>query len=90
MVSVKKSEQTFSAQELVEMEKRACSVSKPNGEMTDDDIRLVMQWVGRLAPDAKPVLGKVEYGPEALGLMIFVTECVFPEFYNRNGLGPRD
>ena len=90
MVSVKKSERTFTPLELVEMGKRACGVTKPNGEMTDDDIRAVMQWVGRLAPDVQPADGKLEYGPQALGLMIFVTECVFPEFYNRHHLSPTD
>jgi hypothetical protein len=87
---VKKSDKTFTPEELVEMGKLACDISKPNGELDDAEIRLVMRWVGRLAPDCQFLYDKVEYGPKALGLMIFVTEIVFPEFYNRYELGPRD
>lgn len=87
---VKKSDRSYSPNELVEMGKSACGVMKPNSEMTDEDIRAVMQWIGRLAPDVQTVCGKLDYGPQALGLMIFVTECVFPEFYSRNRLGPVD
>ena len=90
MGSVKNSDNTYSPEQLVEMGKCACDVHVPNSEMTDEDIRAVMQWVGRLAPDVQTVCGKLEYGPQALGLMIFVTECAFPEFYNRHRLGPTD
>ena len=90
MGSVKKSEKTFTPKELVEMGKLACDVHAPNSEMTDEDIRMVMRWVGRLAPDCQFLCDKVEYGPKALGLMIFVTESVFPEFYDRHHLSPTD
>ena len=90
MGSVKKTDKTYTPEELVEMGKCACDVHVPNSEMTDEDIRVVMQWVGRLAPDVELIGDKFDYGPQALGLMIFVTECVFPEFYNRNRLGPTD
>ena len=87
---MKKSDKTYSPEQLVEMGKQACDVQVPNLEMTDADIALVMRWIGRLAPDVKFIGEKLEYGPQALGLMIFVTECVFPEFYNRHQLGPWD
>ena len=87
---MKKSDKTFTPEELVEMGKCACDVRVPNSEMTDDEIRAVMRWVGLLAPDVQFLFDKLEFGPQALGLMIFVTECAFPEFYNRNRLGPTD
>ncbi len=87
---MKKTDKTFSPEDLVDMGKRACDIYVPNRQMTDGDIQLVMRWVGRLAPDVQFLYDKVEYGPKALGLMLFVTACVFPEFYNRHELGPRD
>ena len=90
MGSVKKSDKTYSPEQLVEMGKVACDVHVPNSEMTDEDIRVVMRWVGQLAPDVQFLYDKVEYGPKALGLMLFVVACVFPDFYNRNHLSPRD
>ena len=87
---MKKTDRTYSPEQLVEMGKVACDVHVPNSEMTDENIRVVMRWVGRLAPDVQFLYDKVEYGPKALGLMIFVTESVFPEFYNRYELGPTD
>ena len=87
---MKNSDNTYTPEELVEMGKCACDVHVPNSEMTDDEIRAVMRWVGLLAQDVRFLSDKLEYGPQALGLMIFVTECAFPEFYNRNRLGPTD
>ena len=70
----------------MEAAKRACEITKLNNEMTDDDIRKVMRWIGEGAPDTvwideKPILSKL-----GIGMMLFLSLSEFPEFYIRYGL----
>ncbi len=84
------SDRVFAPEELVEMGKRACDIRVDNHLMSDEDIAVVMRWVGDLAPDVKFVGDRLIYGPTAIDLMLFVTASVFPEFYRRHELGKRD
>lgn len=69
----------------VELAKESCgiSISKPNSEMTDDEIRTVCKWLGQQAPDTiwvedKPTLGKI-----GINIMLFIALTEFPWFYER-------
>ena len=72
---------------LVNWAKANLSIIKPNSEMTDDDIRRIMRWIGECSIDTmylngdKPILRRI-----GIGMMLSVTLMVFPEFYSRYGL----
>jgi hypothetical protein len=73
--------------ELVASAKEACSISKPNNEMTDDEIRIVIRWLGERLSDTSWKDGKMVLGRAGIDLMLFVTMSEFPEFYQEHGLG---
>ena len=72
--------------ELVALAKEACSISKPNSEMTDAEIRDVAHWIWKQLPDSSWKDGKIIPGRIGIDLMLFVTISEFPEFYERRGL----
>lgn len=47
------------AKELVALAKEACSITKPNSEMTDDEIRTIAHWIWEQLPDTSRVDGKI-------------------------------
>ena len=73
--------------ELVASAKEVCSITKPNSEMTDDEIRAVIHWLGKRLPDTSWKDGKMVLGRAGIDLMLFVTMSEFPEFYQKHGLG---
>lgn len=73
--------------ELVALAKKACSITKPNDEMTDDDIRTISHWIWERLPDTTWADGKIVPGKDGIDLMLLVTMSEFPEFYGRHGLG---
>jgi len=72
--------------ELITSAKEACSIAKPNNEMTDDEIRTIVHWIFEHLPDTTWVDGKMVPGRTGINLMLFVTMSEFPEFYQRHGL----
>ena len=70
--------------EVVDWAKASLNIIKLNSDMTDDDIRRVMHWIGECAKDTiyvdgeKPIFGRI-----GIGLMLSVTLMEFPEFYMR-------
>ena len=75
------------ARELVASAKKACSITKPNSEMNDDEIRTIVHWIFECLSDTSWVDGKMVPGRAGIDLMLFVTMSEFPEFYQRYGLG---
>ena len=73
--------------ELIVLAKEACSITKPNIEMTDDEIRTITHWILERLPDTSWVDGKMVLGRAGIDLMLFVTMNEFPEFYQEHGLG---
>ena len=73
--------------ELVASAKEACSITKLNSEMTDDEIRTIVHWIFERLPDTSWENGKVVPGRVGIDLMLFVTMSEFPEFYQEHGLG---
>jgi hypothetical protein len=69
--------------DIVEQAKKACSIAKPNSEMTDDEIRAVVRLVAEGTPDTTWEGGKVKFGLVGIGLMLFLSLSEFPEFYMR-------
>ena len=60
---------------------------KPDDEMTDDDIRRVVRWVGKCSWDTIYIDGdRPVFGRHGIGMMLTVTLLEFPEFYSRYGL----
>jgi len=70
--------------ELVCVAKKQNGVVSPNSQMTDDEIRKVVRWIG--VPFSEPMDGDLLLNRPAVALMLFVTTCEFPEFYCRYGL----
>lgn len=69
-------------EQLLEWAKARLNIIGPNTDMTDNQVRLAMRWIGFCAIDTvldeggKPKLGRV-----GIGLMLFVTLVIFPDFY---------
>ena len=72
---------------LIAQAKEACSIAKPNSEMTDDEIRIVIHWLGKRLPDTSWKDSKMVPGRAGIDLMLFVTMSEFPKFYQEHGLG---
>jgi hypothetical protein len=70
--------------ELVCVAKKHNGVTSPNSQMTDDEIRKVVRWIG--VTFSEPTDGDLLLNGPAVALMLFVTICEFPEFYCRYGL----
>jgi hypothetical protein len=66
--------------------KEACGITKPSSELSDDEIRIVVRWIGKHALDTQWRDGKPVFGRIGIGAMLFVTVSEFPEFYQRYGL----
>jgi hypothetical protein len=73
--------------ELIALAKEACSITKPNSEMTDDEIRTIVHWIFERLPDTSWKDGKMVPGRAGIDLMLFVMMNEFPEFYQEHGLG---
>lgn len=72
--------------EIVNWAKEFYSITKPNSEMTDDDIREVIRWIGEHAPDTAWVDGKPVFRRIGIGVMSIITQAEFPEFYRQYGI----
>ena len=76
------------AYEMVTRAKRLCGIDRPNDEMSDEEIRVVMRWLGGHNLDAKAGASGIILGNLDWGLMLTLTALVFPDFYNRYHLSP--
>lgn len=74
----------MSVDEIVNWGKANLDIIKLNGDMTDEDIRRVIRWIGMCSIDTvfvdgdKPILRRI-----GIDLMLSVTLLEFPEFYMR-------
>lgn len=70
--------------QLTDWAKANLGIIKLNGDLTDEDIRKVIHWIGMCAIDTvfvdgdKPILRRI-----GIGMMLSVTLLMFPEFYSR-------
>ena len=70
--------------QITDWAKANLDIIKLNNEMTDDDIRRIINWIGLSAMDTvfvdgdKPILRRI-----GIGMMLSVTLLEFPEFYSR-------
>ena len=70
--------------QLIDWAKANLDIIKLNSDMTDEDIRKVIRWIGLCAVDTvfvdgdKPILRRI-----GIGMMLSVTLLEFPEFYSR-------
>jgi hypothetical protein len=77
--------------QLVELAKTNLNIDKPNDEMTNDDIRQVIRFIGDNSFDTihtdgeKPRLGRI-----AIYNMLLTTLMVFPAYYRRYELTQRN
>jgi len=73
--------------ELIDWAKANLNIIKLNSDMTDEEIRQVVRWIGLCAVDTvfvdgdKPILRRI-----GIGMMLSMTLLEFPEFYTRYGL----
>lgn len=78
-----KAEQEEDTGEIVEWAKQFCHITKPNSEMTDDNIRAVIQWIGEQAQDTIWVEEKPVFNRIGIGVMSTVMKAEFPEYYQK-------
>lgn len=70
--------------QLIDWAKANLNIIKLDSEMTDEDIRRIMRWVGMCSVDTVFVDGdQPVFGRLAIGMMLSLTLLVFPEFYSR-------
>jgi hypothetical protein len=67
--------------ELVRRAKEAYNITARNGDMGEDDIRMVVRWIGEQVPGNVHVGDKLVMSRTAIDLMLFVTVSEFPLFY---------
>ena len=73
--------------QLVDWAKANLDIIKLDSDMTDEDIRRVMRWIGLCSVDTVFVDGdKPIFGRLAIGMMLSTTLLMFPEFYSRHEL----
>ncbi len=70
----------------VDAAKQACSVDKPNSEMTDDEIAAICRWIGHNSPDTIRVDGEPTMQRMGISAMLFIALSEFPGFYDRHEL----
>lgn len=72
---------------IVSWAKASLKIIKHNDEMTDEDIRRIIRWIGKCSFDTiyvdgdKPILRRI-----GIAMMLTVTLLEFPDFYSRYGL----
>jgi hypothetical protein len=81
-----KAEQDEDTGEIVEWAKQFCHITKPRSEMTDDNIRAVIQWIGEQAQDTIWVEEKPVFNRIGIGVMSTVMKAEFPEYYQKYDL----
>ena len=75
------------SRELVDWAKANLRIIKCDEDLTEEDIRAIMRWIGMCSVDTifidgdKPILGRI-----GIGLMLSVTLLEFPEYYVKYGL----
>jgi len=72
---------------MIEEAKHRLLISKPNSELTDDEIKSVCRIIGQMAPDTDwNEKGESIFGHEGIYWMIQVTIFYFPAYFSKNGL----
>lgn len=74
---------------LIEALKTQFNINKPNEDMTDEEIRKVIRFIGDRAPDTLWIDGKPRHGRQGIDIMLFLALSEFPEFYVRYELWQR-
>ena len=74
----------MTSNQIVNWGKANLNIIKLNNDMTDEDVRRVMRWIGECSYDTIFVDGdKPKIGRHGIGLMLSITLIEFPEFYMR-------
>jgi hypothetical protein len=71
----------ISTNELVRRAKEAYNITARNGDMGEDDIRMVVRWIGEQVLGNTHMSDKLVMSRTAIDLMLFVTVSEFPLFY---------
>ncbi|MFC1972636.1 hypothetical protein ACFLVE_04460 [Chloroflexota bacterium] len=68
--------------QLVDWAKASLNIMKLNTDMSDDDIRRAIRWIGDCSVDTIYIDGeKTRPGRIGINNMLLVTLMVFPEYY---------
>ena len=74
------------ARDLIEWALAVHDITKPVEELSDDEIRRVVRWLGVSAVDSILVEGEPIPGRVGIGLMLSITLLEFPEYYVKHEL----
>lgn len=67
--------------------KTSLGIDKPNANMTDDEIKIVVRKFGERGSDFKHnENGEDVYGPQTTSLMLLATLYCFPKYYEKSEL----
>ena len=73
--------------QLVDWAKASLNIVKPNSEMTNDDIRRAIRWIGDCSVDTIYLDGeKTRLGRIGVNNMLLVTLMEFPDYYVKHEL----
>ena len=76
--------------ELVNQAKASFNIIKSNAEMSEDEVRRVVRWIGECAYDTICIGDEPGLGRAGIGFMLLVTMMEFPEFYEKYDLSQRN
>ncbi len=76
--------------ELVHWAKANFHITKPNNELSEDEVRRVVRRIGNCAYDTIYIGDEPRLGPVGIGLMLLVTVMEFPMFYEKYDLSQRN
>ena len=73
--------------EIIEQVKKELGINKPNSEMTDDEIKMVIRKIGEMSPDTGyDMLGEPIFNEGSINLMLTFSLHFFPRYYDNSGL----
>jgi len=76
--------------ELVAQAKASFNIIKPNAEMSENEVRRVVRWIGECAYDIIYIDDEPLFGRAGIGLMLLVTMMEFPMFYEKYDLSQKN
>ena len=76
--------------ELIDRGKASFNITKPNNELSEDEIRRVVRRIGDSAFDTIYIGDEPRLGRAGIGLMLLVTMMEFPMFYEKYDLSQRN
>ena len=76
--------------ELIDWAKASFNITKPNNELSEDEVSRVVRRIGDCAYDTIYIGDEPRLSRAGIGLMLLVTMMEFPMFYEKYDLSQRN